>query len=185
MEPEVVVLLSGGIDSAACVDFYIQLGRPPCGMFIDYGQPAAANEAQSATAISKYYSIPLISLTWKGHIAKGAGLIEGRNCFLLAAAVMECPQNISVIAMGIHDGTNYVDCSQLFLERMQTVLNLYSDRRRQLAAPFVTWTKSDIYSYCHKRKIPVELTYSCEQGGPQPCENCLSCTDREMLHAGA
>jgi 7-cyano-7-deazaguanine synthase in queuosine biosynthesis len=38
---EVLVLLSGGIDSAACLDFYKELGRPPCALFVDYGHPAA------------------------------------------------------------------------------------------------------------------------------------------------
>jgi len=33
---EVLVLLSGGIDSAACIDFYRDFGRPPFGLFVDY-----------------------------------------------------------------------------------------------------------------------------------------------------
>lgn len=41
LDLEVLVLLSGGIDSTACLDFYLQLGRPSCALFVDYGQPAA------------------------------------------------------------------------------------------------------------------------------------------------
>lgn len=183
MEPEVMVLLSGGVDSAACVKFFIDFGRPPRGLFIDYGQPAATNEKKSAIAISNHYSIPLTCLSCQGWIPKKIGLITGRNFFLISAALMEKPNFVSVIAIGIHAGTNYPDSSETFLARMQAVVDLYDSGSIKLAAPFLTWSKSDIYAYCHKKKVPIELTYSCEAGGTSPCGECLSCKDREMLHA--
>lgn len=183
MDSEVLILLSGGVDSAACVDFYIELGRPPCGLFIDYGQLAARNEGESAKAISHYYSIPLLYSKWKGHTTKTSGFINGRNSFLVAAALMERPASVYVIAIGVHTGTVYQDCSKHFLTKMQNIIDLYENGKVQLSAPFVDFTKSEIYSYCIERHIPIELTYSCESGGPTPCGECLSCKDREMLNA--
>lgn len=184
MDSEVLILLSGGIDSTACVDFYIEFGRPPCGMFIDYGQPAAKNEAEAAKRITDYYSIPLIYSKWKGYISKKPGFINGRNSFLIAAALMERPPNISVIAIGIHSGTGYKDCSKDFLIKMQNIIDLYDNGRLQISAPFINFTKSEVYSYCIKRNIPIKLTYSCETGNIMPCGKCLSCKDRRMLNAG-
>jgi len=53
-----IVLLSGGIDSAACVAFYKQLGHDVSGLFIDYGQPVREQEERSAAAIAAHYKIP-------------------------------------------------------------------------------------------------------------------------------
>lgn len=183
MEPEVMILLSGGVDSTACVSFYVEFGRPPCGLFIDYGQLAATDEMKSAAAIAKHYSIPLKILPLRGCRPKTTGMIPGRNFFLISAALMEKPDFVSVIAMGIHAGTNYPDCSETFWARMQALVDIYDSGSVKLAAPFLTWSKSDIYAYCHQKTVPIELTYSCERGGTPPCGECLSCKDREMLHA--
>jgi 7-cyano-7-deazaguanine synthase len=75
LEPEVLVLLSGGIDSTACLDFYLQLGRPSCALFIDYGQPAATREWQAACDVANFYNVPVFSLQWDGAKPKDAGLI--------------------------------------------------------------------------------------------------------------
>lgn len=183
MNSEVLILLSGGVDSAACVDFYIDFGRPPCGLFIDYGQPAARREVESAKAIADYYSIPLFYSKWEGHTIKTSGFINGRNCFLVTAALMERPDSVSVISLGVHSGTDYQDCSKHFLIKMQNIIDLYENGKIELSAPFIDFTKSEVYSYCIKRRVPIESTYSCESGGPMPCGECLSCKDREMLNA--
>ena len=182
---EVLVLLSGGIDSTACINFYIEFERPPCGVFVDYGQPAALNEIRAARAVAKYYSIPLVCVKWKGWAQKAAGLIPGRNGFLISAALMERPSSVSIISIGIHGGTAYVDCSQIFLSEMQHIVDLYEKGKVQLAAPFINFSKEEIYSYCLSKKVPVALTYSCEVGGVTPCGVCLSCKDREVLNACA
>ncbi len=182
-DPEVLILFSGGVDSTACVHFYSQLRRSLCSLFVDYGQPAAKNELKSAKTIANYYSIPLMLSEWRGPQNKTDGFINGRNSFLLAAALMECPSTVSVITLGIHAGTNYADCSKYFLDKMQNLIDVYGSHKIQVAAPFIDFTKSEIYSYCIKESVPIELTYSCERGGPRPCRECLSCKDREILNA--
>jgi 7-cyano-7-deazaguanine synthase len=180
---EVLVLLSGGIDSTACLDFYKELGRLPLAFFVDYGQPAARLEADAAKAVSAHYSVPLVSLTWRGYQTKRAGLIPGRNCFLITAALMERPNSVFMIALGVHAGTDYPDCSQPFLETMQTAIEISENCAVQLATPFAAWTKQDILAYCKVRNVPVHLTYSCERGTEPPCGACLSCKDRRSLVA--
>lgn len=183
MESEVIVLLSGGVDSTACVHFYKEMGRPTGAFFIDYGQAAALHEYDAAEKVAKYYSIPLKNFRWHGANPKTAGLILGRNCFLFAAALMECSASALVIASGIHVAPEYPDCNEIFMNRMQAVLELYQERNLQISAPFLSWNKGDIYAYCRERGVPFELTYSCENGEAHPCGICFSCKDREMFYA--
>jgi 7-cyano-7-deazaguanine synthase len=183
IEAEVLILLSGGIDSTACVNFYNELGRKVCGLFVDYGQPAAKNEAVASESVARHYSIPLLKTAWTGHSIKTEGLINGRNGFLIMAALMERPIGITAIATGMHAGTSYDDCSQVFLEAMQSIVDIYEKGRVHLVSPFIDFSKSEIYSYCIDQKVPIGLTYSCESGLPSPCGRCNSCKDREMLNA--
>lgn len=181
LNPEVLILLSGGIDSTACLNFYLQLGCTPFGLFVDYGQRAATREWQAVCDVARFYNIPTTRLRWQG-TNKGAGLILGRNAFLITAALMEKPVSISVIATGIHSGTEYADCSPEFVTKMQAVLDMYEKAHVQLAAPFLDWTKADIIKYCSMEHVPIDLTYSCERGS-ESCGDCLSCKDRELVDA--
>lgn len=178
--PEVLILLSGGVDSAALVDFYVSFGRPPVALFVDYGQAAAADERIASAAVADHYGVELRTVTWRGVNPKATGLVPGRNNFLVAGAIMERPASVSVICLGIHAGTTYPDCSERFLTALQSTVGLSEDERVQLAAPFVTWSKLDIYEYCRSRRVPVHLTYSCESGAG-PCGDCLSCQDRRLM----
>jgi 7-cyano-7-deazaguanine synthase len=181
LQPEVLVLLSGGIDSSACIHFYLELGRPPFALFVDYGQLPARRELAAASEISRRYSVPLKTVVFKGTNSKTTGYIAARNAFLLTVALMEKPASASVIALGIHAGSGYCDCSPGFISRMQSVYDLYEQGRVQIAAPFIEFTKGEIITYCLDRKVPLELTYSCESSSDSPCGVCLSCKDRELL----
>jgi 7-cyano-7-deazaguanine synthase len=181
---EVLVLLSGGIDSAACVDFFIKLGRRPCGLFVDYGQEPASEEHSAAVRVAKHYGIALHKTTWRGISKKLPGLIQGRNFFLLAAAVLERPSEVSVIAAGIHAGTAYADCSQAFVEASMAAIRAAGEESVSISTPFLSWSKADIYEYCRQQNVPVPITHSCEQANG-PCDVCLSCQDRRMWHASA
>ena len=52
------VLLSGGIDSMSCVNFYKTLGYEVECIFCDYGQPALIPEKQASKKIAAYFEVP-------------------------------------------------------------------------------------------------------------------------------
>lgn len=182
---EVLVLLSGGLDSAACLNFFIDIGRPTSCLFIDYQQPAIKQESCAAKSIANYYDVALYKAQWRGQSVKNSGFIAARNAFLLMAALMECPKQITTVALGIHAGTNYPDCSPAFLDLMQNIFNIYSKGSIRLAAPFVDWKKADIWEYAQSNGIPIDKTYSCEAGQTPTCGHCLSCLDRKEFEAHA
>jgi 7-cyano-7-deazaguanine synthase len=183
-KPEVLILLSGGVDSMACIHFYINIGKLPCALFIDYGQPASSKELECAKLISKHYGIKLFTASWKPVIDKKPGYIQARNAFLLIAALMEKPKSVSSVAIGLHSGTSYSDCQLKFILKMQKIYDLYCHKRIHISCPFMDFKKGDIYSYCFKYNLPISLTHSCEAGS-KPCGKCLSCKDRELLNACA
>ena len=179
----VTVLLSGGLDSTSLVSFYLEADFSVRAIFIDYGQPAVRMETQASFAMARHFNIPLNVYRWEGNRTKNLGLIQGRNLFLLAAALMEIPVGKGMIGIGIHAGTAYPDCSELFIKAVQRLFDVYTQGELQLAAPFLTWTKRDIWDYAVKSKLPLDLTYSCEAGTVPPCKVCNSCKDREYLYA--
>jgi 7-cyano-7-deazaguanine synthase len=176
-----IVLVSGGMDSAACIDFYQRQGFAVSGLHMTYGQPAADHEIAAATAVARHYSIPLTLVQLVGGRPKSDGELLGRNAFLLFAALMEIEVFSAILALGIHSGTPYYDCSSNFLTTVQSIVDGQCDGRIQVAAPFLEWTKKEIWDYCLKHQVPINLTYSCERGLDHPCGICLSCRDLEVL----
>jgi len=180
---EVLVLLSGGVDSAACVAFYTQLGHSVSGLFIDYCQPVREQEERSAAAIAEHYKIPFTMTRCTGPERNYVGEIAGRNAFLVFAALMFRPVQGGIIALGIHHGTTYYDCSESFAGDLVRLLSGYTGGQVTLGAPFLRWGKQAVYQYAREVNVPLDLTWSCEVGPVAPCGECLSCRDRKTLNA--
>lgn len=178
----VMILLSGGIDSAACVDYYLREGFFPIAIFIDYGQAAMKKEYESAKRIAKYYNIKLDVVKANMSNRFGQGEIKGRNAFFILVALMKCPTFSGLISLGIHAGVPYYDSTVQFVSDMKTLLDGYTDGRVRIDAPFLDWGKPMIYEYCRKNDVPIRLTYSCERGESPPCGRCRSCLDRKALN---
>lgn len=181
MSQDALVLLSGGIDSAACAGFLRDQGYRIRCLFVDYGQKAVPFEKRAAEALSQFLVTPLDFISLASGSRFGSGEIPGRNAFLLLVALLTCRLNTGVIAIGIHSGTTYYDCSTAFAESMDRLLAEHTDGRIRLSAPFISWDKRNIFEYCQASGLPIELTYSCENGGMPTCGTCLSCLDRRML----
>ncbi len=179
----VLVLFSGGIDSAACAHFYKSLGYSVEALFIDYGQKAVTKEADAAFKIASQLILPIKRISLSGTRDKIHGEILGRNAFILFIALMEFQHNSGLIGIGLHSGTPYYDCTDNFVNRMQRLFECHTGGCIKIGTPFLTWTKVDIFNYFSHTGIPFHLTYSCERGEQQPCGVCLSCKDLERFHA--
>jgi 7-cyano-7-deazaguanine synthase len=179
-----LVLLSGGVDSSSLLALCAEQGVKAQPLFVDYGQRAAAPELAAAESVSRAYGVVLRQATAGiGDVA--AGEIPGRNALLVHLALAMSPPTPAAIMLGIHAGTPYRDCSPAFVEAMQVSLDLHREGTLQLAAPFLTWSKHEVYSYARASSVPLDLTYSCEAGNVPPCGACPSCRDRKLLDAGA
>ena len=176
------VLISGGIDSAALLALYQSQRFIVRGLFVNFGQPAAKQEERAARLVCKHYRVPLSMITVKCAAEFSTGEIQGRNAFLVFAAILACGTRTGMIAIGIHEGTQYYDCGEGFVKSIQAVVDGYAAGRIKVATPFLKWNKQVIWEFCKKARVPVDLTYSCEKGGLHPCGKCLSCKDRKALN---
>lgn len=176
------ILTSGGIDSTALIKYYIDLNYNVSGLFVDYGQRSRKQEYLAVSKISKYYGIPFKKLKIEFKKDFGQGEIIGRNLFLLSIGLTEFNYQSGTIAIGIHNGTNYPDCTDQFISSTQTCFDFYKDGQIKIEAPFKNLEKPEIWRFCKENKIPIELTYSCENGVDKGCGHCLSCIDKKILY---
>ncbi|MHA1690493.1 MAG: 7-cyano-7-deazaguanine synthase [Candidatus Heimdallarchaeaceae archaeon] len=179
----VLILLSGGIDSAACVHYFLDEKYEIDSIFIDYGQKAREKELLSAKKIANYYDIRFNRIVVRNSEVFSSGELLGRNAFLVFTAVMYKKPSSGIISLGIHSKVPYYDCSEDFVKNINNILDGYTNGRVLLYAPFLKWDKYMIYQYCKNNKVPVHLTYSCENGTSPPCGKCLSCMDRRVFDA--
>lgn len=182
LENQTFILHSGGIDSTALINYYLKLNNTIKSLHINYGQVACKNERKAVNQICKYYNIEKINFDLKSQLSFSKGVIQGRNLFLLATALLATSFKKGQIALGIHKGTNYVDCSESFLNLINQLFSLYSNGKIVVAAPFIQFNKKQIFKYCQQESVPLEMTYSCELGLKQPCGKCPSCKELIILY---
>lgn len=159
----VLVLLSGGIDSTACVEYFASRQFHVEALFINYGQHCAVQELAAAKSVASYYGIPFRVLD-VGTKMSSATYIRARNMFLLSLALLIFGPDSGLISIGIHYGTQYPDCSQNFLEASQRLFDLYESGRVQISAPFLNWTKMDIVEFARANNVPLHLTHTSNPG---------------------
>lgn len=176
-----VVLLSGGIDSFALAHLLKGRGLSISGVFIDYGQAARHPEWDAAQRTARHLEISASRVSCDSGISFDAGELFGRNLFLASTAAFIAPASCTLLAIGIHAGVPYYDCSPSFVERLKPIIEEQSNGRMTLIAPFLDWHKPQIIRYAIDADLPLEATYSCESGSIPPCRSCASCRDREAL----
>lgn len=155
----VLVLFSGGIDSTACVNYFLKRKDDVSLLYFNYGQPNEQAERESALNIARYYNKYLDIVLIKGCSIPN-GMIPGRNAFLLSLALLKMAFVKGGIAIGVHDYTDYPDCSEKFIADMQNIYDIYNDGRIQILSPFLHWKKEEIVAYAQQEKLPLELVYS-------------------------
>lgn len=177
------VFLSGGVDSAAALALAVERWQNVEAVFVDYGQPSAAREREASASIARHYETRWRSISLEGAPVE-AGEIPGRNAALVHLGLLGWSPAAGVLVLGIHSGTGYRDCEPDFVETMQRSLDFHTEGAVVLAAPFISFSKGDLYDYAIGAAVPLHLTYSCE-AALEPCLACSSCRDREALNARA
>lgn len=102
--------------------------------------------------------------------------------FLSSAASMALSLGCSVLYYGAHHddwaGNAYPDCSREFVKAMNRAIVEGTGAELRMEAPFVEWSKADIVKHGLALEVPYELTWSCYEGGDEPCGVCATCLDR-------
>ncbi|MCC7001653.1 MAG: 7-cyano-7-deazaguanine synthase [Gemmatimonadaceae bacterium] len=172
-----LVLVSGGLDSMVCLHYYKSLDHTVSALFVDHGQPARRHELVAARHIAKHLAVELRTIEVTG-VTVRLGEVMGRNGMLAMLALMSVEPGDQLIALGIHSGSHYRDCTVGFMASMQELYDVYTDGRVRIEAPLLGLTKRNIIDYVEEHNLPFELTRSCDAGDSLPCGTCLSCAER-------
>ena len=131
-----------------------------------------------------------------GRIGKGpipTTYVPGRNTVFLSLAVSladAAGAEAVVIGSNAQDFSGYPDCRPKFNRAFEKAARLGTRRgaegkRLALLAPLQRLDKAGIVRLARRLKVPLELTWSCYQGGRRPCGRCDSCKLRARGFAAA
>lgn len=132
------VLLSGGIDSMSCVNFYKTLGYEVECIFCDYGQPASIPEKQASKKIAAYFEVPYETIEVRNINIPQCGEICGRNALLVWTAFSKIGFGTYKIVLGTHAGTEYPDCSSRFSNNLSTLFDMRTTKMNLLESNLVS-----------------------------------------------
>ncbi len=212
---QAVILFSGGLDSATTAAIAIAEGYYTIALSFRYGQRherelQAASKIAPILGIDEHFIIDVNLSQWGGSSLTDESLalpqdgvqpniipstyVPGRNTVFIAIALsLAEAKNAAAIYLGINavDYSGYPDCRPEYLEAYQKLANLSSKvgvegNAPRLIAPLVNDSKLDIVRRALVLGVPIELTWSCYQGGESPCGLCDSCRlrDRALIAVG-
>jgi 7-cyano-7-deazaguanine synthase len=210
-----VVLLSGGLDSATAAAQAIADGYTVIALSLFYGQRhdrelESAKQIVQHLGIQEHFIVDVNLSQWGGSSLTDVAIavpttgieanvipstyVPGRNTVFLSIAMsLAEAKNATAIYLGINavDYSGYPDCRPEYLEAVQNLAALSSKaglegHAPQLVAPLVLDTKVDIVRRALALGVPIALTWSCYQGGAEPCGVCDSCRirDKALIEAG-
>lgn len=200
----VLILLSGGMDSTTLVHLYKKAGYNVTALSFYYGQ-RHSTELTYASATADALEIPhlifnldqifnqfgsdssLISETEvpEGHYAHEsmkATVVPNRNMIMTSiAGGLAISKKIENIAYAAHAGDHaiYADCRPKFFYPLQKALAKADYFEVNLQAPFLHYTKAEIAAIGNALKIDWSTTWSCYKGGSTHCGKCGTCVERD------
>lgn len=195
MTERVVVLLSGGLDSAVVAAECAARGVEVHALTVDYGQTHwpelhAVDKIADVLSVATRARVTVGSTVFSGALV-GIGtdvVVPGRNALLLSLGVAHAHRvNAQRVLIGacIDDRPRFADCRPAFIESFQRVVKSAALLTR-VEAPLIDSTKAGVI----KRAVALgrvdllALTWSCYTPGhagaraPRPCGACLACVTR-------
>ncbi|AAC06966.1 7-cyano-7-deazaguanine synthase QueC [Aquifex aeolicus] len=210
----IIVLLSGGMDSATLLWLAKREFKKVYAISFDYGQRHKvelkyAKELAKLAEVEDHFIVQVPFYT----SLKGSALIDEsvevpkgeypeneppvttvpmRNLiFLSIASAFADNLEVNYIGIGVHAlDTPYPDCRPEFITAAEAAINAGSTfvakkkERMHVYAPFLGMSKRDIALLGKELGVPFEKTYSCYMGTEPPCGECPTCIQREEALRG-
>jgi 7-cyano-7-deazaguanine synthase len=204
MRRRVLVLHSGGMDSAVCLYTAHRAGHEVVSLGIDYGQRLAIEmlfaERQCAQlgirrdVVRVQWSkperdIPVDRAIGEMRATVSPAFLPARNIVLLAIASAHAAGiGADEVQIGLNcvDFSGYPDCTVEFFESYKAMLSIGDPAGPTLAAPLLNMSKREIAACARRLGIGEWDTWSCyrpqlRDGRAEPCGQCDAC----RLHAHA
>ena len=114
--------------------------------------------------------------------------VPNRNMMLLSlAAAFAESRGVQRVYYGAQaqDQYGYWDCTEAFVERLNTVFSLNRREPIRVEAPFVGRSKAEVVKIGLELGVDYAHTWTCYRGGEKPCLTCPSCVERAGAFCGA
>ena len=203
MSNKILLALSGGMDSTTLLGLAKARAYQVVCVAFYYGSKHGRYEIEAASAIAQHYDTPLrlidlshimsnldSSLTRKGRdVPEGHSeseqmrqtVVPGRNSIFtsILTAIAES-EKIEEVWLGIHSGDHFIypDCRPQWFYSMREVVQLSSERKVTLSAPFLYMNKTSIIKQGLEIEVPYHLTRTCYKDQSIACGKCGSCQER-------
>jgi 7-cyano-7-deazaguanine synthase len=198
------VLLSGGLDSTACLHWALDKYREVRALGFDYGQPHRNAELVAAERIAGRNGVPFETIALADTLHSGLlaavpvhddkpralhqAFIPGRNLVFLSVALSRAcrwwpaePQLSLVIGACLEDTSGFPDCTLGFLNAAEVSLSLAVNQQVRVTAPYCQTRKEDLVKsvlLAFPDGVDDLLSsWSC-YAGKGPCGICTPCVLR-------
>jgi len=204
MKKKVIVSLSGGLDSAVVLAQALCENYEVEAVGFCYGSKHNKFENKAAQSLANYMNVPfrLIDMreTFKnfqsslmadsnvkipeGHYeaeSMKSTVVPSRNIiFLSILSGLAWSVGAEEVWIGIHAGDHFIypDCRPKFFEVMRRAIEIGTDERITLVAPFLHVAKRYIVQRGIELGVPFELTRTCYKNQETACGKCGSCIER-------
>lgn len=202
-----LVVCSGGLDSVTAASLAADAGLAVDLLHVTYGARAEAREIEAVTAVAArmQWGLRFLDLsgifaeighsrltgTWEG-VADGVSGAEyahewvpARNTILLAVATGLAEAHgydYLVLGNNIEESGAYPDNEQEFVGRFNDLLPFAvgDGKRVRILEPVGAYTKREIVEFGLRVNAPLDLTWSCYDGGELHCGECGPCYMRRV-----
>ena len=202
--PKAVVLLSGGLDSTTSLAQAIADGCEVTAISFRYGQ-RHTRELVSAENVCRHYGVDHVVIalnlsSFRSALTRAAiavpmdregdlsetipvTYVPARNIVFLSIAAGLC-ESIDAdriyIGANVVDYSGYPDCRPEFFEAFQNMLGKgtkagVEGNPIRIVTPILHDSKADIVRRGKRLGAPLELSWSCYNGGDKACGHCDSC----------
>ncbi|HZM00676.1 MAG TPA: 7-cyano-7-deazaguanine synthase QueC [Planctomycetota bacterium] len=114
--------------------------------------------------------------------------VPNRNGLLvnLAAAVAEAAGlRVVVVGFNAEEAATFPDNGPRFVEHLNACLAESTRGRVRVECPTLAMSKAELLAAGRAVGAPIELSWSCYEGGERPCGRCESCRRRQRAEEGA
>lgn len=115
-------------------------------------------------------------------LATVASLVAGRHLDPTKRDSPDFDQDV-LIYWGAHAddaaGGAYPDCTPEFIGAMACAIDIGTYHKVRVVAPFVAMFKYEIVAEAVRRQAPLDLSWSCYEGGAVHCGQCATCRARK------
>jgi 7-cyano-7-deazaguanine synthase len=203
MKKQVVVLVSGGMDSVAALYEAHAQHNVVAALSFNYGSkhnpreiPFAAFHCAKLEIPHQVIAMDFMAGLFKSNLLTSGGAIPDghyeeqsmkqtvvpfRNGIMLSIAAgfaESAGAGAVVIAAHAGDHAIYPDCREAFMQSMGDAIRLGTYAGVEILRPFIHMTKAQIAARGHELGVDFSKTWSCYKGGEVHCGVCGTCVER-------